>query len=193
MPAEKQFNVDKALENAVDAFWRRGYESTSMQDLVDCMEVNRGSLYATFGGKHELYKSALRNYAEKVCHQMHAELDSSVPPLDAIKTVFDGFSLPDGDGRPTKGCFLTNSALELAAHDTEIREIVAASQLQIEKFFIEKIIQGQKDGCISKDLQPTDTARGLLATLQGLVVLTCSRPEKSLITSVIADAIRRLQ
>ena len=62
MPWEKQFDSDKALTDAMNIFWSRGYESTSMQDLVDSMGINRGSLYATFGSKRSLFLQALRHY-----------------------------------------------------------------------------------------------------------------------------------
>ena len=62
MPWEKQFDSDAVLDKAMQAFWARGYEATSMQDLVDCMGINRGSLYATFGDKHSLFIQALRRY-----------------------------------------------------------------------------------------------------------------------------------
>ncbi|MGD9921955.1 MAG: TetR/AcrR family transcriptional regulator, partial [Pseudorhodoplanes sp.] len=64
MPWEKQFDTDEVLEKAMRAFWDRGYEATSLQDLVDHTGINRGSLYATFGDKHALFIAALRRYDE---------------------------------------------------------------------------------------------------------------------------------
>ena len=64
MPRAKCFDRNDALEKAMKAFWSRGYEATSMQDLVDCMGINRGSLYNTFGGKHELFLEALDHYGQ---------------------------------------------------------------------------------------------------------------------------------
>ena len=65
MPWQKSFDSDAALQKAMEAFWARGYEATSMQDLVDCMGLGRGSLYATFGGKRSLFVQALRRYDER--------------------------------------------------------------------------------------------------------------------------------
>ena len=65
MPWEKQFDMDQVLKKAMRAFWDRGYECTSMQDLVDHTGVNRGNRYATYGDKHALFVAALRRYDEK--------------------------------------------------------------------------------------------------------------------------------
>ena len=62
MARTKCFNRDEALEKAMQAFWAKGYEATSVQDLVDCMGINRGSLYDTFGDKHQLFLEALDQY-----------------------------------------------------------------------------------------------------------------------------------
>ena len=62
MPWKKQFDTDEALAKAMNAFWARGYEATSVQDLVACMGINRGSLYATFGDNRQLFIQALRRY-----------------------------------------------------------------------------------------------------------------------------------
>jgi len=80
MPAEKQFDVDKVLDKAMQAFWLRGYEATSMQDLVDCTGVNRGSLYATYGDKHTLFLAALRMYDDTLRKKMLAELEARFAP-----------------------------------------------------------------------------------------------------------------
>ena len=65
MPRRKEFDVEITLDRAADVFWSKGYEGASIQDLLDQMELNRGSLYDTFGGKHELYLSVLERYSEK--------------------------------------------------------------------------------------------------------------------------------
>jgi TetR/AcrR family transcriptional repressor of nem operon len=62
MGRPRQFDVDAALDRATELFWQRGYEGTSVQDLVDALGVNRASLYATFGDKARLFESVLERY-----------------------------------------------------------------------------------------------------------------------------------
>lgn len=192
MPWERQFNKDEVLNKALQAFWQRGYEATSMQELVDCTGINRGSLYATYGDKRALFQAALARY-DGDRRQMLASLEARYSPREAIGQLFHAFTKdidPDGGN---KGCFLTNTALELAAHDPEIRAIVAAAQADIEAFFKRMIVAGKNAGELSRHVNPTDASRTLLATLLGVVVLVRSRPERTLLKTIVEDALRRLE
>lgn len=191
MPAEKQFNQEEALDKALQAFWQRGYEATSMQELVDCTGVNRGSLYATYGDKRALFLSALHRYDEGR-RRMLAEFEARYPPREAIRRVFLSFMPGIEDGGGNRGCFLTNTALELAAHDAEMRKLVATAQEDVEEFFRRMIKAGKAAGEIPDHVKPADAARGLLASLLGFVVLVRSRPNRVLLQSVIGDALQRL-
>ncbi len=193
MPLQKRFDIDGALEKAMTAFWARGFEATSMQDLVECMGVNRGSLYATFGDKRSLFLAALRRYDQKMRQQLLSDLEAKSDPREAIRKVFEAFATQTSDGRPSKGCFVTNSTLELAAHDREVREIVAEAQGQMEAFFARMIEKGKARGEIASRVKTDEVARGLLASLQGMIVLTRSRPDKALFRAIIDDAMRRLE
>lgn len=192
MPAEKQFNRDEVLDKAMQAFWSRGYASTSMQDLVDCMGVNRGSLYATFGDKHELFLEALRMFDERVRGQLLAALATQYSPKAAIRQLFESFqtaaTLPGGN----RGCLLTNTALELAAHDPEAAKIVAEAQVQIEAFLRSRIEVARAAGEIPEGRPSEAMARGLLASLIGLMVLIRSRPDPGLLAAVVEEALSRL-
>lgn len=192
MPWEKQFDVNEVLDKAMQAFWSRGYEATSMHDLVDCTGINRGSLYATYSDKHALFLAALRMYDEKIRRKLLADLASSYGPREAVRQLFLAFTSQVSEKGGNRGCFLTNTALELAAHDPEAGKIVAHAQEQIEAFFAHMIRKGKAQGAVAPHVKPTETARGLLASLIGLVVLIRSRPERALLQTIVDDAIRRL-
>ena len=55
MAGIKQFDRHEVLDRAMAVFWKRGYEATSIQDLLEATGINRGSLYATFGNKQQLF------------------------------------------------------------------------------------------------------------------------------------------
>lgn len=193
MPWEKQFDVDAALERAMRAFWSRGYEATSMQDLVDCTGVNRGSLYATYGDKHALFLASLRMYDDRVRRRLLAELESRHAPREAIRQLFLAFAPPAPRQDACAGCFLTNTALELSGLDPEAGRIVARAQEEMEAFFARMIRKAKARGEVSAQLKPAAAASGLLASLLGLVVLSRSRPEPALLQTVVDDALRRLE
>ncbi len=192
MPWEKSFDVSETLDKAMQAFWARGYEATSMQDLVDCTGINRGSLYATYGDKRTLFLAALRIYDKRMRRELLADIEARYAPREAIRHMFLAFMADVSEAGGNRGCFVTNTALELAPHDPEVRQIVAHEQEQIEAFFARMIKRGKAQGEIPAHVRPVETARGLLASLIGLVVLTRSRPNRTLLQTIVDDALRRL-
>ncbi len=192
MPWEKRFDADQVLDTVMQAFWARGYEATSMQDLVARTGVNRASLYATYGDKHALFLSALRMYDEKMRRKLLADLEAGYGPREAIRQLFLAFANRIGKAGGNRGCFLTNTALELAAHDPQARRVVVHAQEEIEAFFARMIVKGRLQKEIAHHVDSAETARGLLASLLGLVVLTRSRPDRMLLGSIVDDVVRRL-
>ena len=192
MPWQKQFDVDQVLDKAMQAFWSRGYEATSMQELVTHTGINRASLYATYGDKHALFLAALRVYDDSLRHKRLADLESRYSPREGIRQLFLAFASQASGKGGNRGCFLTNTALELAAHDPEAGRIVAHAQKEIEAFFARMIRKGQAIGDVAARVKPAETASGLLASLIGLAVLTRSRPERALLQTIVEDAVRRL-
>ena len=146
MPWEKQFDHDAALAKAMGAFWARGYEATSVQDLVDCMGINRGSLYATFGDKRSLFVEALRRYDAVYRKEWISQLVKSMGPRAAIDAAFDAAISAVLDAGSNDGCLLVNTALELSPHDEEISAIVDHGLAEMEAFFRDMIEQGQAAG-----------------------------------------------
>lgn len=192
MPWEKQFDVNEVLDKAMQAFWSRGYEATSMQDLVHRTGINRASLYSTYRDKHALFLAALRMYAETIHHKRLADVESRYGPREAIRQSFLAFTPQVSEKGGNRGCFLTNTALELAAHDPEAGKIVAEAQQQTEAWFARMIRKGKAEGEVAPHVKPEEAARALLASLIGLSVLARSRPERALLQTVVDDAVRHL-
>ena len=193
MPWNKQFDQDVVLDRAMQIFWKNGYAATSMQDLVDTMEINRASIYATFGDKRSLFLASLRMFDASVRLEVLSRLRLGRKPAAAVRDLFESFLEQAMDGGFSRGCLITNTALELAAHDPEVAGIVADAQTEIECFLKDRILAGQAAGEIRFELDAAATAKGLLASLIGLMVLIRSRPEKSLLKSVVSEALGRLK
>ncbi len=160
---------------------------------MDCTGVNRASLYGTYGDKHALFLAALRMYDQRVRRELLAGLESRYTPREAVRRLFSAFVTRASARGGNRGCFMTNTALELAAHDPKVRRIVAAAQEDIEAFFSRVITKGKAQGEIPARVDAPATARGLLACLLGFLVLIRSRPEATLLGSVVDDALRRLE
>ena len=189
MPRKKEFDVDAVLDKAMRAFWARGYEATSLNDLLECMQIQRASLYNAFGDKRTLFIETLRRY-DVVYRQ--AEVARRVQNPSARQAILDLFrdavtAVVEHEAR--NGCFLINTALELSPHDPEVAEIVSKAFHHMEqKFFCKLIEKGRANGEIDSSVPPAKTARSLLSLLIGLGVLSRSRPEKLLLDSIAKQA-----
>src|ERR1700733_563742 len=117
MARTKDFDETQVLAKAIKLFWQKGYNGTSMQDLVDALGISRSSLYDTFGDKHQLYIKALESYEQAETAKRNKALDKSIPARTAIRQLLD-YTLQDLiSDKQHKGCFLTNAAVENAALD----------------------------------------------------------------------------
>ena len=185
MPRKKQFVVDDAIQKAMLAFWGRGYNATSLQDLVECMGVNRASLYDTFGDKYSLFLDSLYTYKLIYIKSYLAEQRKKHTPRQAIINYFLDMILK-ADER--NGCLMVNTALELSPHDKKVATIVNQAFAYIEKNFFRKMIEkGQVSGEISKAVVSTTTAQTLLSLLIGLCVLSRSDTNKPVMQAIVSQ------
>src|SRR3954470_9130493 len=111
MAGVKQFDQDEVLDRAMAVFWERGYEATSIQDVVEATGLNRGSLYATFSDKKQLFLAVLAHYADRVGNPLMAEL-ADPNPRQAIERMFAAILRRTSDPTQPRGCLITNTALE---------------------------------------------------------------------------------
>jgi TetR/AcrR family transcriptional regulator, transcriptional repressor for nem operon len=171
MARTKEFDPAAALAAALDLFWRRGYEATSMADLVEHLGIARASIYATFGSKHELYLRALRHYGETRDPALLEELSQPGPALPAVRALVRRFAAEAAADAEHRGCFVTNTAVELAAHDTEAARRVAASWDHLEAGLTSALLRARAQGELPAGRDPRHLARMLLVLLQGIRVV----------------------
>jgi len=185
MARPREFDESAALDAAVQCFWTRGYEATSVRELAAVMGITGASLYNAFGDKRGLYRRALERYVEQSFIDRVGRFEHHVPPRIAIAAFFTEIiqrSLADKD---RKGCMLVNSALEVAPHDPEFQRVVADVLVQVEAFFFRCVAAGQSDGSISAAQSADDMSRILLSTLLGIRVLARTRPERALLEGLL--------
>ncbi|WP_328302989.1 TetR/AcrR family transcriptional regulator [Streptomyces sp. NBC_00435] len=172
MARTKEFDPDAALQSALELFWRRGYEATTMADLVEHLGIGRASMYATFGNKRELYLKALDRYSEYRDPGLLRELSQPGPALPAVRAVVRRFAAEASTGDLRRsGCFVTNTAAELGAHDPAAAGRVEASWNHIETLLQSALTRAQAQGELPADRDPRTLARMLLVLMQGLRVV----------------------
>ncbi|MCZ1018559.1 TetR/AcrR family transcriptional regulator [Streptomyces noursei] len=119
MARPKEFDPHAALKVAMETFRRRGYEGTSVQDLVDALGINRSSMYAAFGSKHDLYLKALERYSADEKAKAENALAGDGPALPALRAFLLSYvdaALTDPE---RNGCLVTHGVLERVPCDPE--------------------------------------------------------------------------
>lgn len=191
MPWEKQFDIEAARQKAMVAFWTRGYENTSMQDLLDAMGIQRGSFYDTFKSKHHALVEALLRY-DFGRKEMFSKLGRGKSARGIIEMFFKSVAgeAQSDDGR--RGCLLVNCALELAPRDAEVAEIVNRAFDETRAFFQSTIERGQAAGEIASTIDAGKTAQALLGLLLGMRVLARAGAN-SAVNSIAGQAVALLE
>ncbi len=188
MARPREFDEDLVLDAAVECFWARGYEATSIRYLVETTGLTGASLYNAFGDKRALFRTALDHYVERSIGERIRRCEA-MPPRQAILAFFDEILSRSLKDRQHKGCMLVNSALEIAPHDAEFRKIIAGVLIRIEMFFLKCIETGQANDTITRSLSAPTLARHLLGVLMGVRVLARVRPERALLEGAVAPAL----
>ncbi|AMJ59631.1 TetR/AcrR family transcriptional regulator [Bosea sp. PAMC 26642] len=191
MARPREFDEATVLDAAVECFWSRGYEATSIRDLIDKTGLTGASLYNAFGDKRAFYRRALDHYVAGSIGERIRRCEA-MKPREAIEAFLAEIVKRSLEDKDRKGCMLVNTALDVAPHDPVFRESVASVLLRIETFFLSSVRQGQADGSISSSQAADELARHLLGVLMGVRVLARVRPERALIEGVVRPALALL-
>ncbi len=191
MARPREFDDEAVLDAAIQCFWSRGYEATSVKDLIGKTGITAASLYNAFGDKRTLFRTALEHYVGGGIGERIRRCETR-PPREAIGVFFEEILSRSLSDRERKGCMLVNSALEMAPHDAEFRKIIASVLDRIERFFLNCIKAGQADGTITRSIPGEHLARHLLGVLMGVRVLARVRPERALLEGAVAPALAML-
>lgn len=160
----REFDTDQVLDAAMRAFWTKGYEATSLADLMQATGLHKGSLYQAFGDKHALFIESLKRYLDDMRRQKTALLTSAPTPLEGIRAVAHAMiEMADDDASCPKGCMAINALVELAPHDCEVQQLMGDHIERMRGSLQEAIECAQADGQLSSNL-PADVLTALLMT-----------------------------
>jgi len=182
----REFDIDEVLDQALDAFWLRGYAATSMSDLLAAMRLSKSSFYECFGSKRAVLLAALKRYstrklAETRCHFKAAG------PVAPLLAAWLGLGIDPAAHRPGErcGCLIVNVAVELAPHDAEIESAVRSHLDALAACLAEVIARGQADRSLALYNDPARSADLLLNLVAGLQVLSKSGVETARLAAII--------
>jgi TetR/AcrR family transcriptional regulator, transcriptional repressor for nem operon len=188
----REFDTDAAVQAAMTAFRRHGYEGTSIQDLVEATGVGRGSLYAAFGSKEGLYLAAIDRYREQYAAPLVELLRSGAPALEVIREVLVAAVdeiVRDGN---RLACLIVAAAMERVADDPETARRVRTTTQSLEDALAEIIAAGQDAGELTGQRNARDLARFIVTTLQGLRVMGAISPDRRSLMSAVEVAVGAL-
>jgi TetR/AcrR family transcriptional regulator, transcriptional repressor for nem operon len=185
MARQKEFDRDVVLHRAMEVFWSRGYEATSVEDLVKHMGINRQSLYDTFGDKHALYLQTLDRYREVEGRKVLELLERPGPVKKTLRQLFEGVierALCDGQQR---GCFIGNATSELAGRCKETAARTHSNLASTEEAFYRALLRGRKDGELKRVRDLRAVARYLYSSLQGLALMAKATKDRKTLEDVV--------
>ncbi|MEU2868798.1 TetR/AcrR family transcriptional regulator [Streptomyces olivoreticuli] len=192
MARTKEFDPDAALQSALELFWERGYEATSLTDLVEHLGIARASLYATFGSKRELYLKALERYGEQYDPRIVEELSRPGPALPVVRAVVHRFAEEAMCDDLRRGCFVTNTAVELAPHDADAARGVERSWHCLETALTSALMRAGAQGELPAGRDPVALARMLVVLLQGIRVVGKAAPGRARLRDAAEQALTLL-
>ena len=185
MARQKEFDRDEVLHRAMEVFWMRGYEGTSIQDLVKYMGINRQSLYDTFGDKHSLFLQSLDRYREIQSRKVFDVLERPGSVKKNLRQLFEEEVTGALSAEGRRGCFVGNSMSELAGRCKATANRTSNSVAATEKIFRRALERGREQGELSRVRDTRAVARFLYCNLQGLLLLAKATGDRKLLSDVV--------
>ena len=192
MARSKEFDKDDVVDKAIGVFWSKGFEATSIQDLVNAMGINRGSIYDTFGNKAGLFDVAINRYQVDAPSQRLLNNANTGMPRDEIEFFFNTLLTRHDCSEGQRGCLITNSIAELANQNEKVSTHFKTYIERLEDALHALIKRGQETGDITPWREARPLARSLLASAQGLIVISKVNPSQETLSDIATTALSLL-
>ena len=171
MARHREFNEDQVLESALEVFWRRGYASTSVEDLTAATGLGRGSLYGAFGDKEALFIACLRRYLQRSQEVVRQTLQHA-DPREAVTTLFTELAARYSDPHLPPGCLQTNTVLENATLGEAITRLNAAALAEFQAALYEMFCRARTLGQLRPGQDPLALTQFFATLALGLGVMS---------------------
>ncbi|HQS81035.1 MAG TPA: TetR/AcrR family transcriptional regulator [Thiobacillus sp.] len=187
-----EFDPDTALTAAMHLFWRKGYENTSMLDLLQAMQISKSSLYQAFGGKQALFERCMTRYGDLMIGQLHDALASAPSGLGFIRQFLESV-LDEARGVcEARGCLVLNTANEFARRDPAIAEAVAQGLGRFHSVMLAAVRRTQLEGAIPPDRDAVMLANYLVSSMSGLKTLSKAGADEASLKGTIELVLKAL-
>jgi TetR/AcrR family transcriptional repressor of nem operon len=193
MARQREFDADAALDRAMEVFWSKGYEATSLDDLCEVTGLSRSSLYAAFGSKRNLLLRSVERYVAQRNPRITAVLAQPGPVRDAFAALARQFidQIVAGPGR--RGCFLGNCAAELPRSDRTALARVKQGLATTEAAFCGALVRARARGELPPGADVDALARFLTAGFQGLRLVGKVNPDRAVLEDIARTMLQCLE
>ena len=169
----RQFDVDDALDRAVQVFWRQGYDGTSLSDLTEALGITRPSLYAAFGNKEALFRKAIDRYAEGSATFLARAVEARTA-RGVAEELFRGAARFHADPRNPRGCLVTHGALVGDAASAAACRATRNRRTEFREMIRDRLELAQREGDLPAGTDPAGLALYMVTVLRGMAVEAAS-------------------
>ena len=188
----RRFDCDIALDQAMEVFWRHGYEGATIAQLTDAMGINPPSLYAAFGSKEGLLKAALDRYTERRAAWMD-EVLSAPSARDVAERMLMGVADKQTDPANPPGCLLVQGGIACGTGSASVPFELAARRAQTEDQLRDRFARARDEGDLEPSADPAALARYVSAVSVGMGVMASSGADRDALREVAAVAIKAIE
>ncbi|ASF17369.1 TetR/AcrR family transcriptional regulator [Shewanella xiamenensis] len=165
----RAFDADDALAKALEVFWRKGFEGTSLTDLTQAMGINKPSLYAAFGNKEQLFLKAIELYEQRPCAFFYPSLEKETA-YQVVESMLYGAASSLVDESHPQGCLIVQGALACSEAGQAIKETLITRRRDGEQALCERLQRAKDEGDLPADADPLLLSRYIGTVLQGMAV-----------------------
>ena len=189
MGRPRAFDMDQALERALQVFWRKGYEAASLADLTEAMGINPPSLYAAFGNKEGLFRKAVERYVTERGRHWDEALGEPTARASVERLMRRGADFLTDKCNPG-GCLLVQGALSCSDEAAPIKRELAKKRATGEAKLQERFERAKSEGDLPADINAVDLARYIMTVLEGMAIQAASGTTREALHRVVDATLR---
>ena len=193
MPRSELFRKETVLDQIKEVFWLKGYNGTSMQDLVDATGLNRSSLYNSFGRKMELYQSVLKKYQGENAENLNQLSTCSKTGYQIIESLFKSVKEEMLNDSNRKGCMFINCSTEMGNQNLQLNQLLRSNQAKLVSYFKNWVEKGKNDGSICSKSETTILANYLVNAFQGFRITGMNTSDIKTLNNIIGITLKTLK
>lgn len=183
------FDMDEALDKALEIFWKRGYEGASIAELTETLGINKPSLYAAFGNKEELFNKTLSRYVAGPVAFIQEAINqpSAYEVAQSFLTKAVEFFT---DTKHPKGCLIVQAALSVSADSLLVQDLLTKYRYSYEQQLAKRFEKAKEEGDLPTDANAETLAKFLSTLHQGMSVQVTSGASKEELMQVVEFALK---